>query len=442
MRRHIKFLVLSLCLIFVSASAYAVEFGDVSTGNSVAIHGYISQGYLKSIDNNFYGETNEGGTADFSEAAFNIGTDVSDKLHIGMQILSRKLGDFGKGKVEIDWGYADYRYKDWLGIRAGKMKLVHGLYNETRDVDFLRTSIFLPQSIYNEAWRDTVAAVQGAELYGDVYLGMAGSLNYRLQGGDCAYPVDSGVATTTEDQARLLGMEYDAKDYFSKYGASSALVWTTPIDGLRLSLTGWVIEFKLEGDATALPGLSATTGGAIKSGQALGQVDVQTRSAEWTGSLEYTIGDLVIAGEYSINDYDFWNTVYGPQLQAIVGTEPTHSTLSTEGYYGSLTYRFTDWFEAGTYYSVYYADRDDKDGELNKSGARAANGYHDYDSWLKDLALSLKFNVTDNWVFKLEGHKMNGAAILTKSVNTLPSTGKLDTTEDWYLYAMKLTFSF
>lgn len=443
-----KVFLLSIGFILVGSIANAMDFGDITDKAELQFHGYISQGYMKSSSNNFYAETEEG-TSEFSEAAFNIGTDLGDNLHIGMQFLSRKLGEFGKGDVEIDWAYADYRWKDWLGIRAGKMKVIHGLYNTTRDADFLRTSIFLPQSIYNEAWRDSVVAVQGGEVYGDVYLGKAGSIAYQLQGGNGEFPTDSGVATTTTDQAKLIGIDFDAKEYFPKYMATSGLVWTTPVDGLRLSLTGWIVSFSLEGDAKPLRSSAlAPAFDAAKISSA--EIDVETRSAEWTGSIEYSIGNFLFIAEYSRNNYDFW--ISGeitekmaasniPTLQA-VAKSASYKELETEGYYGSVSYRFTDWFEAGFYYSEYFADYDDKDGDANKTNPlRKAAGYKDHDAWLKDACLSLRFDITDNWVFKIEGHKMNGAAILMKDINS-GSDGRLDTAEDWYLGAMKITFSF
>jgi hypothetical protein len=440
MKKYIKS-VLILCIIFTAGSASAVEFGDISMGSDVNIHGYVSQGYMKSTHNNFFAET-EDGTSEFSEAAFNLGTDVSDNLHLGIQILSRKLGEFGKGDVEIDWAYGDYRWKDWLGVRAGKMKMPHGLHNATRDIDFLRTNIFLPQSVYNEAWRDTVAALQGGELYGDIYLGGAGSLSYQFQGGNSEFPVDSGVATTTSDQTRLASIDFEAKDYYPDYSAATGLVWTTPLDGLRFSLTGWLVSFTLKGTTQ---GLGVLKGNNVVNGQA----EMETRSAEWTGSMEYAIGDLVISGEYSRNKYDFWaggdvfeamKSSSDPILNTIAD-RTSHKELETEGYYGSVSYRFTDWLEVGTYYSVYYADRDDKDGERNETEInRRSAGYQDHDAWLKDLCLSFRFDINQNWVFKLEGHKMDGAAILMKEINYVD--GKLQTEDDWYLGAAKLTFSF
>jgi hypothetical protein len=176
---------------------------------------------------------------------------------------------------------------------------------------------------------------------------------------------------------------------------------------------------------------------------------METRSAEWTGSMEYAIGDLVISGEYSRNKYDFWaggdvfeamKSSSNPILKTIAD-RTSHKELETEGYYGSVSYRFTDWLEVGTYYSVYYADRDDKDGDLNETeDNRITAGYQDHDAWLKDLCLSFRFDINQNWVFKLEGHKMDGAAILMKEINYVGD--KLQTEDDWYLGAAKLTFSF
>ncbi|MCB9481522.1 MAG: hypothetical protein H6680_06855 [Desulfobacteraceae bacterium] len=440
MKKCIRF-ALMLFIIFTSSAASAVEFGDISAGNDVDIHGFISQGYMKSTHNNFFAETVDG-TSEFSEVGFNLGTDVSDNLHLGIQFFARKLGEFGKGEIEIDWAYGDYRWKDWLGVRAGKMKMPHGLHNATRDIDFLRTNIFLPQSVYNEAWRDTVAAMQGGELYGDIYLGGAGSISYQFQGGNSEFPVDSGVATTTEDQTRLAYLNFEADDYFPDYSAATGIVWTTPVDGLRLSLTGWLVSFTLKGTAT----------GRLPFQEMNGGFEMDTRSAEWTGSFEYALGNLTIAGEYSRNNYDFRaggdvfdnmqassGQSYSPTLNAIAAGI-SHVELETEGYYGSLAYRFTDWLEVGTYYSVYYADRDDKDGKENEESVRKEAGYKDHDAWLKDLCLSLRFDLSPNWVLKLEGHKMDGAAILMKQINSVNDI--LDTEKDWYLGAAKVTFSF
>lgn len=67
---------------------------------------------------------------------------------MGMQLFAFDRGNYGRDKVTIDWAYGDYRVNDWLGFRAGKVKIPLGLYNEARDNDALRTFIFLPQQAY------------------------------------------------------------------------------------------------------------------------------------------------------------------------------------------------------------------------------------------------------------------------------------------------------
>ena len=103
------------------------------------------------------------------------------------------------------------------------------------------------------------------------------------------------------------------------------------------------------------------------------------------------------------------------------------------GYYGSIGYRFTDWFEAGSYYTEYYPSLDDKDGKgLESSGYPAANGF------FKDLALSLRFDINPYWIVKVEGHKQKGTAVTYRQDQVDPNNVK----EDWYLFAGKVTFNF
>jgi hypothetical protein len=156
-----------VCLVFISVLSFpggnlqAVE-GEIGP-YPIDIHGFISQGFLKSDRNNFYAKTQDG-TFQFDEFGLTFGVDLTDRLRGGIQLLARDLGEIGNNKVEIDWAHLDYRWRDWLGLRAGKIKVPYGFYNETRDLDMLRTSIFLPSSLYAEDIRDAYNAIQGAVL--------------------------------------------------------------------------------------------------------------------------------------------------------------------------------------------------------------------------------------------------------------------------------------
>ena len=115
------------------------------------------------------------------------------------------------------------------------------------------------------------------------------------------------------------------------------------------------------------------------------------------------------------------------------------------GYYGSVTYRFTDWFEMGGYYAEYYRDKDDKDGKQAVADGLIPAG-QEHNRWLKDSCLAFRFDITPNWILKLESHYMDGSALMFHSDgNTaIDSNGNvvLDYKPYWMLYAAKVSYSF
>ena len=146
----------------------------------IDIHGFANQGYVYSGDNNYLNMNTVKGSYEFNEVAINFSTNITDRLRAGIQLLSRDLGKVGNNMAMLDWAYADYRWRDYLGIRIGKIKTPLALYNEIRDVDALRTFILLPQSVYDENVRDFSFAFQGAALYGNLDLGKLGEMEYNL----------------------------------------------------------------------------------------------------------------------------------------------------------------------------------------------------------------------------------------------------------------------
>ena len=65
------------CLLALCAGCNAMDIPQID------IHGFVSQGYLKSDDNNYLGRSEEG-TYSFNEAAVNFSGDLTDKLRIGV----------------------------------------------------------------------------------------------------------------------------------------------------------------------------------------------------------------------------------------------------------------------------------------------------------------------------------------------------------------------
>ena len=462
MKSAVKIMFLSalFAMCCISGNIRAYEYHGVDIG------GFISQGYLQSTDNNFFAET-EDGTSQFNEAGINFSAEVSDRLRLGVQFLSRDLGTIGNNEVILDWAIADYHFRDWLGLTVGNMKFVHGLYNETRDLDMVRTFILLPQSVYIEAWREAISSIQGAGLYGDIGLSDMGSLSYDLQYGTVNLDSDKGAARLLEDQWPFQGMGLlvDVDRINVDYTYAASIRWITNLEGLILGGSTWGYQFEADGTTlldTTNPTAAAMLGdipelaalvdplGRSVARLILSPSEFGVEAVSYTASMEFMWRNLVFAAEYMRTTYniEFRNTPLFNTLEPVLsanGVAVQDGTIevdqfSSVGYYTSLAYRFTPWFELGTYYSVYYPNEDDKDGE-----DRVAKGLdaQDHRGWLKDIALTTRFDVNENWIIKLEAHKMDGSAILLGADNPVPEDPEEDRyEEDWYLFAAKMTFHF
>ena len=395
--------ILSVVLILAWAKgSYAVETVGVD------IHGFVSQGYMKTSDNNYLAGDTESGSFEFNEFGINFSKDLTDKLRIGLQLLARDIGDIGNDDVTLDWALADYHWKDWAGLRVGKIKLPFGFYNEIRDVDTLRTNILLPQSVYNELLRDNIVAIQGVGVYGEIPANVLGSFSYQAQWGTFSVDKDSGPIKYMEN---LSGGLFSVTDINVDDAYVGSLQWNTPLEGLRVGGSIFNLSFKSD----------------IKTVAAFGSAPIGTDLVMDTDdmtfyvlSAEYTWDNLVLAAEY-----------LNQKAKSLIQNISPETTQESEGYYVSAAYRFTDWLELGTYYSVYYPDNDDKNGDKLK-----AQGSPDFGAWQKDLALTTRFDINDYWTIKLEGHRVNGTA------QVLASENPDGVDEDWYLFAAKLTFNF
>jgi len=425
MKKTVMLLASVLTLVFFLGPAYCLDAGNIE------IHGFISQGYLLTDSNNYLAET-EDGTFEFNEMGINFSTDLTDLLHIGVQLFARDLGTVGNDDVVLDWAYADYRWQDWLGLRAGRIKIDHGLYNETREMDMLRTGVMLPQSVYSELWRDSFSCINGAALYGYVPMSFVGRLAYNLQIGAMTFKEDSGFARTF---AHRMNETLDISSMDADYAWFAGLHWHTPVPGLKTKFTAYDVQgMEADGNIT----VTLMDGSIVNSA-------VTYELAEKNGyvaSLEYTWKNLILAAEYSEDNYQIKRDMEA-EIQA-QGNLPEGETLpeenpppregppkkTSEGWYVSASYRFTDWFETALSYSEYYPDKDDKDGDTKKDHE------HAFMSWLKTTTLSTRFDINDYWVLKLEASYNDGFG----GINLADNPEELE--PYWSLFAAKMTFSF
>jgi hypothetical protein len=101
---------------------------------NIQIHGYATQGFLYSNQNNALTTTSANGSAGWNEEVVNVGTVPIPKLRFAVQVRYFLLGNYGNSII-VDFATADYKVNDRFGVRFGKVKTPMGLYNETQDID-------------------------------------------------------------------------------------------------------------------------------------------------------------------------------------------------------------------------------------------------------------------------------------------------------------------
>jgi hypothetical protein len=375
-------------LLALARPAQALELGTNGDLLSVEIHAFATQGFILTIDNNYLAPDTTHGSFAFSEAGINFTKSLTDKLHVGFQLFAQYLGATGSYNVRMDWFYLDYRLTDWLGFRAGRVKIPFGLYNDIRDIDSARVPILLPQSVYPVQERNFLLAQTGFELYGYLRLPSVGALDYA------AYCGTIFVDTLTPP-----GSPYLIQAFNVPYVAGGSLFWETPLEGLRVGASIQALRL----DATFL--FNAM------------QAAVQVPAVLWVASLEYATHDFVLSLEYSR-----WHQRLDSSNTAIYPEAPT---TTSERAYAMATYRVTKWFQPGIYYSLLYPNIETRSGREN---------------FQKDAAATLRFDINAFWLFKLEGHYMFGTATLDPLLNKGTPQSALN--ENWAVFLANTTAYF
>src|ERR1044071_7393919 len=354
------------------------ESGDEA---ALQVHGFASQGALLTSDNNYLAHT-ERGSLEFTEAGINFTKPFGDDLSMGTQLFARDLGSTGSYSVTFDWLYLDYHWQDWLGLRAGRVKLPYGLYNDTSDIDAAHPVILLPQSVYPAVNRNFMLAQTGLERYGYCPMGSAGALGYHVYGGTLylSLPDSSGIPINSLDVPYIIG---------------GRVLWETPVEGLRVGAS--VLNGEIEGKFTPL-GMSPPA-----------VVAFDVKATNWLSSIEYLRHGVLLAAEY------------GRSIgQSTIGGMVTHTT--TEHGYGMAGYRWRPWLQSTLYFSVLYPN----------VRQRAGQEHHQYDA-----AGAVRFDISPHWILKLEGHFLRGTAALSSELNDNRPLSAL--VNQWWLAAAKTT---
>jgi hypothetical protein len=299
----------------------------------------------------------------------------------------------------VAWASEELRREAWPKLSIGLAKIPMGL-----------EAVPLALQAFDDAQTDLPAL--GPENQGMPTDGVSGvglkvtlpaGLSYELHYG-------SGRADSTggpfEGLNRSLSADISRIDVTRAYGG--ILRWRTPLEGF--TLRGGISQVQLNADAVTVgaPLWSRVGVGNNTHGRLFNTVRT------WRAAAEQRIGDLKLSAEYMQS-----------QVRASLDDGALTSQIG-EGYSGRAAYRVADWLQLGSSYSLYFADRNDRNGE-----ALAAAGRDPAAAWIRDIGVSAKFNFNRNVALQVEGHLMNGLLGVVEGSD-----------EDWRRFGAKMTIQF
>jgi hypothetical protein len=349
-----------LLFVFVCARTGSLYAQDLP-GTGIVVHAYVSQGFLFSSSNNYLSMKSSEGSPQWTDAAVNVSDSLADNLRVGLQLHTYQLGEFGGSNIQVDWASGDYRVNDHFGIRAGKVKTVWGLFNDSQDIDAVFLWILLPQGAYSTDHKSFYLAHIGGDVYGGLSLGKrAGTLHYVAYAGQATIDLNDGYIQTFAQLGLLFTNSLGGKTY------GGDLQWETPVRGLIIGSSGNM----LTADGTAPAGNFHSPALLTPSMYA-----------------SFTRGRVYLAGEYDRIPINATLTL-GSTVFPFVADERTWFAMGS--------YRLRNNLQVGSYYSHFV----DKSADTTQPA-----------NYSKDWVVSGRYDFNAYFYAKIEGHFLRGTAL-------------------------------
>jgi len=365
-------------------------------------HGFLTQSYIKTDRNNFFGESAGRGSIDFRELGINSSLRPFSKLTASAQLIYRDAGASEDQKLLLDFALLDYRLLNTgrfnSGLRVGRIKNPMGIYNDTRDVAFTRPGIILPQSIYFDRARDLALSSDGMQSY-SYYTGDSFEIQMQLALGYPRVSTSSEISLFSEDRPGELS---SSPSYLARV---SVQLFDNHLK-LSYSEIGMFVDYR----STPTEGLS-------------------NPSFEFSPklfSVEFNLENIVLTGEYALREFTFIN--FAPT--------PGKSSRTGESYYMQLAYFITPKIKLTGRYDVTYLDRNDRSGiayEASPQGSAPA-----FTRYAKDYTLGVQWNINRSWLVMFEQHKVSGTSWLPVQDNPDSSLVK----KDWLMFSGLVSYRF
>lgn len=408
------FRIILVLICFPSSQALSANEVD-----KFSIGGFVSQGVVNTSGNQFFDKENDT-SFNMTEASLQANYQLSSNIHISGQVMYRNWGKIESSS--LDYLMADYHVlatdASNMGLRFGRIKNDFGLYNLTRDIPSARPSIFLPQSIYSDIFRDTITSSDGVSLYANHHFS-TGNLSWYVTYGH--YPVSDDLAES------LLGN--------SIKGELSAPDYTRYVKFTWESIKGdWLISLGYNDPSARFEQkLEPTDALAVSKGKFTYEsflLSYQYFAENWDFSVEYERKNIDAKGFdlYIPNVPDEFQPDFPPLFKM-------HTV--NDAFYGQWRYLLSDKLTFMLRYGKFITDIDDRKGK--KFAASSITNTPAFSRFSNSFTSGISWQMSDHWRVDLEGHFFEGTAMISPLVKMDNSQNR---NKNWQLWALQASYSF
>ena len=371
--------------------------------DDLEVHGFATQGFVKSTANRFFGDSGHG-SLEFSELGINATLEPTPSVRLSGQLLSRHAGDMYSGSPSVDFALADFTVRssesDSLGIMIGRIKNPLGLFNETRDVAFTRPGIFLPQVIYFDKARNLIMSSDGLGLrmgwYGETLNG-----NLYLAAGQPL--MDENV------EHAYLGAGYAGE--FETRGLSyiARLLLESPDDRLRTSFS--IASTSLAFQREPIDPIDK------------GDVDF----TYWIASLQYATESWTFTTEFMREPIE-WRGFSGSIFEGM--------NTTAEGYFVQAAWQANADIELMFRYEEGFADRADRSGRQLQQRTFGLVPAHS--RYSKILTAGIRWDLSPDMMLRAEYQRHHGTFVLSSRENSAAAAMR----RDWDMFSLSASYRF
>ena len=386
---------------FLLMSLLTTSIATAGLSEDLSLSAFVAPTGIHTSDNNFFGDTDDSVSGQYMEVGLIGRYNFTENLSFVAEGLYKGVGA-SESKPNLDFAFLDYKiYQDFdhtFGVRVGKLKVPYGLYNDTRDVPFTRSRIFLPQSIYFENFRDSSFSQEGIEIRGE-HIYNFGMINWN-----------AGLTESIGSNREVNSLYSGASDLANFEGEKSGyfrIMYTNPasnfVGAISYATAGYDVESKMPM--------------FLQSGVA--------RHSRGMLSLEYTpIRSVVLTTEIEYNEWDF-NKLDSPFMENDHGM----------GYYVQGLYKLNPEWDMFVSYGETWNNSSDRDGEDYASTSPFMIPAHQ--RFTKDVTVGVGYRPNNNCMIRMEYSNFVGTSILPGEFNSDEPTSK-----HWDMIAIQASYRF